>query len=350
MSEPYAGQDGGVLAAPQRRSRRLTLAAIAGVALALALAATGGVIILTARPSPVSLAGTLTAPRGSSGASSAAFSPDGKTLAILDGNGSTQIRNAATGRLIATLTSPQCRGGGAQVVFSPDGTTLAVIGAPDGSTCLWDVAARRQTATLTVPSSSSVTDSYDASGGAFSPGGTMLAIADTNGSTYLWDVTTRRLVATLNNPDLGHYEDSGGVESVSFGPRGSLAVGDGDGNVYVWDVSTRRVTATLSPAINVLEANPLFYNPNADVNGEVAGGNGPIGVTVAFSHNGQVLAAGVDYGYGACLWNGAATGQIATVTDPRGNNSQAPGLALGPNGGTLAVVDHNGRVYLWRLS
>jgi hypothetical protein len=79
------------------------------------------------------------------------------------------------------------------------------------------------------------------------------------------------------------------------------------------------------------------------------GGGGPIGVTVASADGGRVLATGIDYGYGADLWagSGAGTHQTATLTDPGGDNTQAPQLALSPDGTMLAVVDHNGRVYLW---
>ncbi|HXO24342.1 MAG TPA: hypothetical protein VN870_07165 [Streptosporangiaceae bacterium] len=51
--------------------------------------------------------------------------------------------------------------------------------------------------------------------------------------------------------------------------------------------------ATISPSINLLEANLLFCNGNADVHRQAEGGADPIGVSVAFSKTGNVLAAGV---------------------------------------------------------
>jgi WD40 repeat protein len=388
MIEPPAGQYAAVLAAPSRRTRRFALAAGAGVALALALAAAGIIIAINQGPS---LIATLTGPPGSHGTSSAAFSPDGKTLAVLDGDGSTQVWDVATRSVTATLTSPQCRGGDTQVLFSPDGSMLAVIGSAKGTTCLWDLASRRQIATVTVPSNNNVS----VVGGAFSPDGKTLAIADSDGSTYVWNVTTRTVVATLNDPVgggatpalsgiafspdgtlatadsdggtylwnvstgqvtatlndpvSGPYLDSGGPESAASGADGTLAVGDGNGQVYLWDVATQSVTATLTPPVNVVEANSYYYSPYADVAGQVEGGGGAIGVTLAFSQNGNVLAAGIDYGYGVCVWNSAGRHQIASVTDPGGDNSSAPQLALSPDGSLLAVVDSNGRTYLWRV-
>ena len=403
MSEPSLEQLGGVLAAPRRR-RRLYI--VAGV-LALGLA-TACVAAITGRatpaPGPSRPITKLTDP-GGGGATSAAFSPDGKTLAVLGRNGDTYLWDIATRRWAATLASVQCRGNDAGVLFSPDGKTLAVVGAANGDTCLWNVAAREQVAVLPAPSSNSDDNPYGVTGGAFSPDGRTLAIGDSNGSTYLWDVSTavkvatltdpldgngdpegveavafnhdgttlaagddddlihiwdiaaRRIIATLNDsasdmPTGGGYDDSGGVESLAFSPDGTLIAGDGDGNVYLWDVSTAQPLAALVPPINVLEANSLYYNTNADVYGQVQGGNGAIDVTLACSKDCKVLATGVDYGYGTVLWNdtGPAAQQTASLTDPGGNNSAAPQLALSGNGSLLAVADSNGRIYLWHTT
>jgi WD40 repeat protein len=396
MSEQSFEQFGGVLAAPRRPWRLL----IASAVLALALAAGAAVVINRIVQGSASLMVTLNDP-GGHGATSAAFSPDGKTLAILDADGTTYLWDIPAGSWITTLSSPECQGGDAEVLFSPDGTTLAVVGASNGDSCLWNVATRRQVAVLTDPSYGSdgpsvtsgafspdgktlaigdsdgctylwdvadarqitcLADPSDSQGApgdveavAFSPDGTRLAAGDGNENTYIWDLATRKVVATLNDatdvlPSGAGYDDYGGVESLAFCADGTLAVGDGDGNVFVWNAATGQPVITLAPPINIMEANSLYYSPG-DVAGQIENGNGPIGVTLASSKNGSLLATGIDYGYGADLWSGTGTAvhQTATLTDPHGDNSQAPQVALSPDGTMLAVVDHNGRTYLWHI-
>ncbi len=85
---------------------------------------------------------------GSQGTESVAVSPDGRMLAVGDGNGKTYLWDLPTEKLVATLTNPVGpvpAGLGTQpphavdsVAFSPDGKTLATSDT-DGSAYLWRV-------------------------------------------------------------------------------------------------------------------------------------------------------------------------------------------------------------------
>jgi WD40 repeat protein len=250
MSEPPAEQDGSGLASP-RRARHLVVAAVTGLALAVALAA--GVIIASRQSLPRPVA-TLSGPHGQAPCS-AAFSPDGTTLAVAGCGGSVALWDIATRRQVATLTSPRCPLEG-QVLFSPDGRTLALFGgravSPTGrryhpATCLWDLATRR-VIILTDPPLLAATSTV----GAFSPGGTTLAVADNSGTIYLWNLAARRVTATV--PASSYC--AGGCP-IAFSPDGTLlAVGQtattGTGpsaaHVYLWDLAARRWAGTLTPA------------------------------------------------------------------------------------------------------
>src|SRR5580704_18861133 len=80
MTEPSGEQFGGVLAAPMPRQRRGDIAAMVGAALAVALAAVALTIAIYRAP-PRGLIATLSGPGGQA-TCSAAFSPDGTTLAV----------------------------------------------------------------------------------------------------------------------------------------------------------------------------------------------------------------------------------------------------------------------------
>ena len=74
---------------------------------------------------------------GLSGAVTACFSPDGKSIALALGSGEVQIRDVASGAVAVTLPSAADT---RSLAFSPDGTLLAV-GSP--AVRLWDVAGKK---------------------------------------------------------------------------------------------------------------------------------------------------------------------------------------------------------------
>ena len=391
MSEPSAEQDGGVLASPPRRARRLVFAAVTGLALAVALAA-ADVIIANRQTPPRGLVATWSGPGGQA-TCSAAFSPDGTTLAVADCGDSVSLWDIATRRWIATLTSPGCPRGG-QVAFSPDGRALALFGDRAVSlngryhhpaTCLWDVAARRET-TLTDPPLLA----FGSTQGAFNPGGTTLAVADNSGNIYLWNLAARRVTATVPasgycapycpvafspdgtmlavgetepSADHGHVHlwdlaarrwagtltDPGkGISSLAFGRNGILAVG-ADDHAYLWDVAARRLTGTIAPPIDVAQGNASI---SKDGTPYPAAGAFDQSTTAVFSPYGTTLAIDASFGYGTYLYSVATRNRVATLTYPGGQFHFAAWVVFSPDGTTLAADEtgpsgDHGHVYLW---
>jgi hypothetical protein len=137
MSEPSIEQFGGVLAAPPRRPWRLMIA-VAVAALAVGLTA-AGVVIVTAKPAvpharnPIV---TIKDPPGSKGASAGAFSPDGTTLAVGDGNGNVYLWDVSRPSKPGILIGPGFDAFATPVVFSPDGAMVANF---NGATRVWRV-------------------------------------------------------------------------------------------------------------------------------------------------------------------------------------------------------------------
>jgi WD40 repeat protein len=388
MSERSSHELGGVLAGPPPRARRLRLTA---AALAIALAAAGVVIAIWPTAFPRELLATLSGPVGQD--YFAAFSPDGKTLAVVNdgGNdGGISLWDVATRRWKAKLPGGRCQFSG-PVVYSPDGKTLAEFTVAH-TTCLWNLATGQET-TLTDPCPPSSGFGFGMDG-AFSPDGATLAVADcttgSRGHIYLWDLATRHLTATLPGPDYitsvvfgpdgmlaGGRDDAGtlpageiylwdlpsrhltatltnpgqdSAASLDFGPGGMLAVGDGvsDGNVYLWNVTTRKLTATIHLPFSIGRAQAVASNAATGKDDTP----GPVSVRTiaAFSPDGKILAANAQYGHGTSLYDVATRKLLATLTDPGTDSSRvAREVVFSPHGSMLAVVDGNGRTYLWHV-
>jgi len=106
------------------------------------------------------------------------FSPDGKTLATVGGNGGARLWDLATSTQIGT---PLGRSVATAAAFSLDSKTLATVGG-NGGARLWDLATHTQ---IGMPLGSG-----EASAVAFSPDGKTLATVSNNSNVRLWDVAT----------------------------------------------------------------------------------------------------------------------------------------------------------------
>jgi uncharacterized protein with WD repeat len=171
-----------------------------------------------------------------------ALSPDGKTLAVVNGlwdkPGALTLWDLPTGKVRATVRENlgiRC------VAFAPDGKTLATADFFDKTAKIRDAATGQVLRVLRghVDGVNYV---------AFSPDGKLLATAGLDKNTKIWDVATGKETATLT----GH---TNGVYSLAFSPDGTMLItGGGDNTVRLWDVATGKELHCYDG-----HANPVMY-------------------------------------------------------------------------------------------
>jgi WD40 repeat protein/tRNA A-37 threonylcarbamoyl transferase component Bud32 len=258
-----------------------------------------------------------------------AYSPDGRTLATAQADGTVWLWDMAGGRRRAVLpTDLQARAVFSQeesilrgmrtcpervervcaLAFAPDGRTLAVI-APGGDVQLWDPANGERIAVL--PRAQ-----RDATCLAFAPDGRTLA-THYRGEVELWDVGKRRLRRTRRL----HQEST--IRCLAFSPDGRrLASGAGDCSVKLWDLAD--------------DADILMSGHTDSIS------------SVAFAPDGRTLVTG-GFDRVVRVWDLATAQEVMSL---EGHTGKIHCLAFAPDGRTLATggetTHGSGEVYLWR--
>jgi WD40 repeat protein len=166
-----------------------------------------------------------------------ALSPDGAVLAVGGPNGTTKLWAVPGGQLLRELG---IRGGsGFSAAFSPDGKVVAI--GHDGAS-LYAVATGKETRRT-------AGDKSWISALAFSPDGRTLASADGDGCVRVWESST----AKERRKFVGHREGHDGVRCLAFTPDGKLlASGGEDTTILLWDVTRPSGKAT-TPAAGLSE-------------------------------------------------------------------------------------------------
>jgi WD40 repeat protein len=158
---------------------------------------------------------------GTTGATVAAFSPDGKQLAVVNAGGGVVLWDPAAGKELRRLAGR--RNLNAFVAFSPDGKTLAA-GSLDGAVQAWEVAGGKRLGLYEVPRTA-------AARATFTTGGRLLACGSSGQAVSVWDVLAEKSLT----PAGGHQT---GVTSIAFAPDGKgLSTASADGAVYSWDAA-----------------------------------------------------------------------------------------------------------------
>lgn len=158
-----------------------------------------------------------------------AFSPDGKTLASASDDGTVKLWDFAARRKIATLTVNGQRHLNT-VVFSPDGKTIATAGLTSETPVrLWDVATGRLKATFKSQRQKIVAV-------VFTPNGEGLVCAS-GATAALWDVAAERPLAEF----VGGERIPPMIYSMVITPDGkTLLAGCGNGTIRRWPMSADR--------------------------------------------------------------------------------------------------------------
>jgi WD40 repeat protein len=312
--------------------RLVSTATWGGVADALAFTR-GGKTLEVAGPTAVgawNLAGRARIARrplpGVTGGRSAAFSPDGTTLATGGDDGNVRLWNAATQQEIGTPMSSGLAPVDA-VTFSPDGATVAA-GSSDGTVQLWDAATQHEAGTTMTAGPAAVRVL------AFGPGGKVLAAGGADGDVRLWDTATQSQPGTTmaTGAQVAALTFSANGATLAIALKGASEGGlgrwvGGGGRTELWSTATQEQTGTALTAQGSAQVSAVDFGP------------GP-----------GLLATGDATGT-ITLWNPAGFHQSAapvatgTPQSPAAAGGHAP-VVLSARGGILAVIGNRGTVRL----
>jgi WD40 repeat protein len=232
-----------------------------------------------------------------------AVSPNGRQIASASLDGTFEVRDTRTGRVLHTFPREMtirrgalCRG----LAYSPDNRYLAVS-RHDGVVTIWDAGTGQLIRT------------YPAHKGpawqiAFSPDSASLASGGSDGAVRLWDLANGKAIREF----AGH---PGAVKGVAFRPDGrSLVAACDDGTIKVWDVSTGQETSSYHG-----ELSP--YSPSARFS--------PDAKRVAWScMNGAIK-----------IWN-TTTGKLEL--DKQTDTHHCRAVAFNPDGKRIALAGFDG--------
>jgi hypothetical protein len=269
-----------------------------------------------------------------------AFSADGQFVVTADRAGKVCVRDAASGRTVATWTHPSRVVG---LAWSATSDHVAVLGADGG------LAQRRHAPGRSPPRSPASVTSTLAGRLAqlsFGPAGVAVVSGGSGSEIHVWDTAHTRPIRGVTAP----------LSSLALTLDGALvAAGATDGAVRCWSVATGALVGAATEPASVValaisaDGSRLASSsagPGVQLRG-LPGGRAinqlpthePV-VRLTFSLDGRRLAAGTRSGE-VIVWDLGSMTRLPQVAAPGG---QLTGLALSPDGGTLAAITEGGVV------
>lgn len=306
-----------------------------------------------------------------------AFSPRGDRVAAVtevkaEGTGRLWVWDVATGRQIASTTVPDRP---LSLAYAPGGIAVAT-GGWNGTVQLWDPATGRLLRSFSGHSA-------PVRGLAFLPDGVTLAAGASDGRVILWDVASGRERLEF---DRGRHLPINGMAISHDGRFLAAAGGLGAGAVGLWDLGTAQ---PLRPASLAAGGEPIAFAPNRavlaaraaspagtvsliDLDGDRALSTIPVGGarSLALSLDGHLIAVGGD-DETVTIREVAGGRTVATYgghrhqPDPLGDDSRRLmahlglteprvqntvwSIAFSPDGRQVASAGQDGAVWVWGL-
>jgi WD40 repeat protein len=292
-----------------------------------------------------------------------AFSPDRKKLVTGCQDEKVRFWDLATKRQIATLHLPW--GGVSSGALSPDGKLLATVDAMNPAVMLWDIASATSGASEHAQRVATLRGHRDRVVGlAFSPDGKLLASASTDNTVRLWNVIAQRAMASFT----GHRD---AVTALVFSPDGkTLATGSLDCLVKLWSVTDNQGADTLQGRTD--RTSCVVFSPDSKTLAttgydrtvqlwDVATGREAASLpslaqavsAVAFSPDGRSVATATSRPRQAnssgevILWDVTTKQKMATL---RGHQGPVLSVAFSANGTTVASGGSDGTARLWDVT